>query len=221
MRWLCTALVPPCVALAIAGGAPDDARGLFQAHLGALVAVAATCAFAVRARIGDAVALVVGAGLCAVVHLAWRGTDGAFALAVLVAGSGAASSGLAAVGRAIGASALPCGALGAAVVWAAMSGVFWADDVAASLPYGKQHAFRQAVLHADAATACAYGVAHFDRLHDPVVYARARLAETLLTRPDPLPTGALWLCLGLLAWTVAVWRGADREAAATDDDEPS
>ncbi len=209
--------MPPLVALIVAGGSPDGGRELFQAHLGALVAASAICAFAVRARRLDAAAVVVSALLCAVLHLIWHG-DGAFALAVLIVGVGAASSGLAAVGRGIGTSALPAGALGAAAVWVAMSGVFWADDVASSLPYGKQHAFRQAVLHADAATACAYGVADYDRLHDPLVYAKVELASSLLSRPDPIPTGALWLCLGLLLWGVAVWLRVDREPAPNTDD---
>jgi len=213
--------VPPLVALVIAGGSPASGRELFQAHLGALVAASAVCAFAVRVRGVDVVAMGVGVLLCVLLHLVWHGTAGALALTVLIAGSAAAASGLAAVGRAIGTPALPAGALGAAVVWVAMTGVFWADDVAASLPYGKQHAFKQAVLHADAATACAYGVADFDRLHDPVVYGKVELASSLLTRPDPFPTGALWLCLGLLTWGVAVWLGADRERAPTDDDQPN
>ncbi len=152
----------------------------------------------------------------ALAHAAVAGSfDGAWALALLLLAVVAASSGLAAVGRAVGTPALTAGAVGAAVLWLAMTGLFWADGLAETLPATRQFRFRQAVLHLDVATACAYDAARFDRLHDPRVYREVPLAASLVRAPTAGPTGAAWLVVGLLAWGMAGWVGADRRREAS------
>jgi hypothetical protein len=132
------------------------------------------------------------------------GGGGLPAFALLVLAVGAAASGLAAVGRVVGAGAAGAGAAGAGVLWVAMTGLLWADDVAAGLAPARRHPFRQAVLHLDVATAAAYDAARHDRLREPAVYERVPLATSLVEPPAALPTGAAWLALGVCAWLVAV-----------------
>jgi hypothetical protein len=202
----------PAVGLLIARLVTDAGpRGLFQADLVALVLAVACGAFAVRTRRLVLVAVPAGAVAVAFAHAAVAGTfDGALALALLELGVVAAASGLAAVGRAVGTPALTAGAVSAAVLWLAMTGLLWADSLAETLPPARQFRFRQAVLHLDVATACAYDVARFDRLHDPRVYREVPLAASLVRAPTAGPTGAAWLVVGLLAWGMAGWVGAGR-----------
>lgn len=189
------------VARLVTGPGP---KGLFQADLVGLVCAVGCGAFAVRGRRLLLAAVPAGAALAGLAHAALAGTfEGAPAFALLDLGVVSAATGLAAVGRSVGTPALTAGTIGAAVLWLAMTGLFWADGLAETLPAAHQFRFRQAVLHLDAATACAYDAAHFDRLHDPRVYREVPLAASLVRAPTAGPTGAAWLVVGLLAWGAA------------------
>ena len=60
------------------------------------------------------------------------------------------------------------------------------------------------MLHLDAATACAYDAADFDRFHDERIYRRVPLAASLVRAPSAGSTSLAWLVLGALAWIAAL-----------------
>lgn len=190
----------------------DGAKGLFQADLVALVIATACGAFLVRLRLRSLLALVAGAGFAGCAHAIVAGFAGAPLLALLALAVSLAAAGLAALGRAVGTPALTAGALGASVLWVAMTGLFWADPVAGTLGRGERFPFRQAVIHLDPATACAYDVAKFDRFHDPRIYREVELAASTIRQPSAGPTGLAWLVVGLLALGMAGWLGRHDEA---------
>jgi transposase len=211
----------PAAGLLLAGLlAPDGPKGLFQADLVGLVLAAGCGAFGVRGRLVPIAALAVAGLLCGLAHAALAGSFTRLPdLWLLVGAVGAAASGLAALGRAVGAPALSAGTVGASVLWIAMTGLFWADPLAETLPATRQYRFRQAVLHLDPATAAAYSAARFDRLHDPRVYRDVPLAASLIRPPAASHTGSAWLAVGLLAWGVAGLLGVDRRRSPPDATE--
>jgi len=155
-----------------------------------------------RARLA---AWLLGVALLGTAHVAVSGgLAGAPSQVLLAFALGAAASGLAVLGRALGAPGLTAGAAACAVLWIAMTGLVWADDLAEALPRERRPAFRQAVVHLDAATACAFDAAGFDRFHDPLVYRRVPLAASLVRAPSAGPTALAWLALGICSWGVAL-----------------
>ncbi len=193
--------LPALAALAAWPLSADGAAGVFQTALAGLVVVVGVAAFLVRSRRWDLAALGAACVLLALVHALRAGSlAGAPALFLLAAGVCTAAAGLAACGRALGTPALTAGTAAGAVLWVAMCGLMWADDLAEALPRERRPAFRQAVLHLDAATACAYDVADFDRFHDPLVYRKVPLAASLVRAPAAPPTALAWFVLGVLAW---------------------
>jgi hypothetical protein len=201
-------LLPAAALAATAWAGEGGARGLFHADVAALVLAAAVGAWGAAGR-RALLALPASAVAAGVVHAAFaRSPEDGGAMALLVLGVGVAASGLASVSRALGAPAAAGGAVAASVLWAAMVGLSWADDVAESLPQERRGSFRQAVLHADPATAAAYGAARFDRLHDLRVYETVPLASSMIEPPAAWTTGASWAGVGLALWfgTVALGR---------------
>ncbi len=181
----------------------DSPKGLFQADLVALVVAVATSAFLVRPERMALVAMLVGVALAAIAHGLIAGFDGAAYFALLALGVSLAAAGLASLGSQIGAPELTAGTLGAAIVWIAMTGLFWADPVAGTLAPEDRFPFRQAVIHLDPATACAYDASNFDRFHDPRVYREVELAASTIEPPSAAPTGIAWSVVGILALAMA------------------
>jgi hypothetical protein len=202
----------PAAALLVAALATGaGARGRFQTDLAALVAMVVAGAFLVRLAWRPLAALALAALLGTVAHLLVGGAPGgAPALALLLLGAGAAPAGLAATGRALGASPQAAGLTATAVLCIALTGVVWADRVGDALPHARRYAFKQAVLDLDAATACAYAAAGFDRLHDPEIYDRVALASSAVRAPGALAPGLAWLAVGLLGGLAGALLGADR-----------
>jgi hypothetical protein len=191
----------------------DGAEGVFQADLVGLVAMVGCAAFVVRPRRVHGAALLAAALLLALVHVVAGGPlGGAVAQSLLGLAVGVAASGLAVLGRALGTPALTAGAAAGAVLWIGMTGLVWADDLAESLPRERRFAFRQAVVHLDAATACAFDAAHFDRFHDDRIYRRVPLAASLVRAPAATSTALAWMALGVLAWGGAVGLRLRRDA---------
>jgi hypothetical protein len=213
-RWgtLAAALLPVAGLFLLRWGADAALPAALAGLLAALALMAPLGAFGARGS--RALVLVPLAALLAgAVHglLEADAARGAAASALLL-GVGAATGGLAAVGRRVGAPDVPAGAVAAGVLWVAMLGLLWADPVAAALPRARRHGFRQAVLHVDPALAAAYGAAGHDRLRDPSVYFAVPLASSLVEAPGAFWTGATWLGVGLLAGAASVlvgggWRG--------------
>ncbi len=205
------------VLLQVPGAAPGS-KGLFQADVAALVAIAVVGAFAVDCSLRGALALLVLAALPAGVHWLLGGAFvGAPALAVLALGTAAAASGLAVLGRSIGAPRAAAGVVATAVLCTAMTGLRWADALAEHAAPQDRRTVRQAVLHVDLALACAYDAAGHDRLHDPEVYRHVPLAATLIERPTALRTGAIWMGVGFVCWGLGAVgaRRSRRRAAAS------
>ena len=210
------AVAPPLALLATALLGADGPRGLFQADLAALVAAAAVGAFAVRLWRLPLVAVPAAALLGLPAHLVAGGTPrGGLALALLLLAVGAAAAGLAAVGRGVRAPWPGAGLAAAGVLYVAMTGLVWADDVGDRLPAPRRFAFKQAVLHLDAATACAYDAADFDRFHDPSIYDHVKLASSAVRVPAALGTGLCWLAVGALGLGLGFVLGTDREGAVS------
>lgn len=155
-----------------------------------------------------AIGLVGAAGAAAAATLgAAHPPDGALvgAFASLVAVFGL-STGLATLGR-----SLRCPDPGAAicalvVVLAGLTAIRWVDPAAERLSLDRRANFRQAVLRADLATAAAYDVAGYDRLHAPDIYEDTTIASLPLALPEVLPCAAAWggvgLAFGLLGGVV-------------------
>jgi hypothetical protein len=217
-RWRAglVALLPAAAQGLVHAASTGGTRGVFQADLTAMVAIVAIAAFAVRGGRRGLWLVPGAAALSVLVHLGIAGGDGALSHGLLLLAAGVAAGGIAAVGRAIGAGRTASGAAAGGVLWLAMTGLFWAGEVAEVLPEPKRRAFRQAVLHADLATASAYGVAGFDRMHDGPVYRRVALASTLVGRPSAPHTAGAWLAVGLAFCGAAWWLGAGREAPHDD-----
>jgi hypothetical protein len=193
--------------------AGDGVQGVFRADLAGL-AVAAALGGALggaswKAAASAAVAAVLAGLVHALVAGSWGGASG---YALLVLGVALAAAGLAHLGRLCGAPSDAAALVGAGVPWVAMAGLFWADDVAARLSGALRFPLRQAVLHADPATAAAYG-AGFDRLRDSRVYDTVPLATSMVEPPDAVATGLLWVAFGAVAWGAAA--GARRWAASS------
>lgn len=182
-----------------------------------MLALVALAAFVLSPGRRGLLAVGAAALLSACVHAALiRGVDGAPAHFLLTLAAGTATAGLASVGRAIGAGRVPAGAVASAVLWVAMTGLFWADDVSEALPASKRRDFRQAVVHADLATASAYGAAGFERMHDGPVYSRVPMASALVGRPSAPHTAGAWIAVGLALCGAAGWIGAGRKAPHDD-----
>ncbi len=180
------------------------ARGLFQADVVGLALVTSLGAFGRVAGWRPLVRLVAAALLLTVGHGVVAGAlDGALALGCVALGIGVAAAGLATLGRAVGAAASSSAVIATAVLVTAMLGLSWADPVGDELPLGKRYAFKQAVLHLDAATAVAYDAAKLDRFHDASVYSRVKLASGAVAPPEAIPTGLFWLVVGVLALLIA------------------
>lgn len=189
----------PAAAMLVARVFADEgARGLFQADAVALAVTATLAAFGARF---DRRACAVLAGACvavmAVHGVLGGGLAGALRLGALALGVGTAAGGLALLGLRLGAPRSTAGVIATSVPVLAMLGLFWADPVGDRLPAGERFAFKQAVLHLDAATAAAFGAAGFDRFHDTRVYQEVDLATEAVRAPDAVPTGLAWFILGL------------------------
>ncbi len=206
---------PALATLAAAPFTKAGAAGVFQADLVGLVTIVAVAAFLVRPKRNELLA-VLGAALA--LGLAHVLAGGAFArapaLMLLALAVATAASGLAAVGRALGTPTLTAGGAAAAVLWIAMTGLLWADDMAEALPRAERVGFKQAVLHLDAATACAYDAADYDRFHDPDIYRDVKLATSIVRAPEAATTALAWLLFGAVAWGAAVALGARRPTQA-------
>ena len=95
---------PPAAMLLVRLFAAEGAVGLFQTDLAALVVAAGVSAFAMRARLLSFAAILLAAVLCALSHALLGGSlGGAPAVGWLVLASGVGASGLAAIGRGLGA----------------------------------------------------------------------------------------------------------------------
>ena len=209
---------PPAAMLLAAPFTAAGATGLFQADLVGLVVSAGISALAVRRRPLLLVAPVVAALLCACVHLLLGGgLSGSVVVAWLFLATAAAASGLSALGRGLGAPWLTAGAFGAGVLWVALSGLFWADDLSERLPRERRYEFKQAVMDLDLATACAYDGAALDRFHEPAVYRDLPIASSIVAAPTAGTTGGIWLLVGLLSWGVAWVLGRYRSASSRGD----
>ncbi|MDJ0520661.1 MAG: hypothetical protein QNJ90_01160 [Planctomycetota bacterium] len=205
--------LPPLAALVAAPLTASGAEGVFQTDVVGLVAVVGVAGFAVRVRRAHLLALLAAALLLGGVHLAAGGAlAGAPKQVLLACGVGLAASGLAALGRTLGTPALTAGSAAVAVLFVAMTGLVWADDIAEELPRSERFAFRQAVLHLDPATACAFDVAGFDRFHSPLIYRRVQLTTSAVRAPDAVPTGLAWLVFGAVAWGAAAGLRFRRES---------
>lgn len=214
------AAAPAFAMLLAAPFAASGAEGLFQVDLAGLVVCAGVSALAVRRRPLLLMTPVAAALLCALVHLVLgsllsgsASLAGALAAGWLVLATAVAASGLSAVGRGLRAPWLTAGALGAGILWVAMTGLYWADPLSERLPRERRYECKQAVLQLDLATACAYDGAGFDRFHEPTVYRDLPIASSIVAAPSAGPTGAIWLLVGLLAWGVAWLLGVDRRTA--------
>lgn len=194
------ACAPAAAMLAVAPFAEDGAHGLFQSDAAALAATAALWAFVARARPRVLGLLALATVPAAGVHLLLGGTPGSLVgWCALLLGVGAAAGGLALLGRRVGAPGVSAAVLATAVPVTAMLGLFWADPLGDVLPQAGRYAFKQAVVHADAATAAAYGAADHDRLHEARVYREVPLATEAVEPPAAVSTGLLWLVVGVLA----------------------
>lgn len=204
LREAALVLLPALALLGTAAIAAPGAKGRFQCALAGMTVAVAVGAFG-RGRAPAVAARLAGAALLAAAAfgLLAGDADGALAVGFLLFAVAVASSGLAALGRRVGAPGVSAAAVAASVLWVAMAGLFWADGAAEHLDRTRRRPFRQAVLHVDPALALAYDGAHFDRLHSEEVYFDVELASSLYERPAAFPTGALWLAAGILAWAAA------------------
>jgi len=179
-------------------GASDAA-----AHFHRLVLAAGACAVVgafVRpagAALSTGLVGAAGASLAATWGAA-HAVDGALLGAFTV---GAAAAGLAWGVASLG-RALRCPDPGAAisaliVVTAGLTALRWVDPAAERLPAERRAAWRQAVLRADLATAAAYEVAGYDRLHAPDVYDATTIASLPLALPELTPCAAAWASVGV------------------------
>jgi hypothetical protein len=186
----------------------EGPAGRFQAGLAALLAAASLGAFVARGP-RDVAAL---AGACALAApFAWIGgaTGGqGLALAALCAAAAGAAGGVASLGRALGARDPGPGAVALAVLATSACGAFWAERVAERLPVVERPLVRQALLHADLATALAYGAAGHDRLREPGIYESVPLASSTVEVPRAGPTALLWAGVALAALLAARAVGA-------------
>jgi hypothetical protein len=204
MRLVLLAAAPAAAFAVVAIVGEGGARGLFLADLAGLLGLAAAGAFALRPSGREVAALAGAAGLLAALHAAWGdGAGGTVALLWLALAAACVASGVAVLGRALRAPRVPAGTAAFGLLCAAATGLWWADPLAASLPRERRFVVRQAVLHADLATACAYDAAGYDRLHDPAIYDHVPLAASLVRTPGAPVTGGAWLVVGLLAWGAA------------------
>ena len=168
-----------------------NASGLFRADAAALAVTATLWAFVAEPAPRRLGVLVLAAVVLVPVHaLLGGGFGGGLHLAALALGVGAGAGGIAVLGRRLGAPRVGAGVVATAVLVLAMVGLFWADPVGDRLPHAKRFAFKQAVLHLDAATAAAYDAAAFDRFHEPRVYAEVPLVTEAVRAPTALPTAA-------------------------------
>ncbi len=199
-------LVPLVAQIGVFAFGPGGSLGAFHACAVLLTLTAAVFAFLPLAGRETVLAVCAVAVLGLLVHGVAAGFAGAPALGWLVACVGGAVAGAAAFGDALGNSRPASGAVAALLLCTAMTATFWADDAAAHVPAKQRQEVRQAIVHIDPLMAAAYGAADHDRLHDADVYNALPLASALIERPSPLPTGALWLAVGLAlagaAWVV-------------------
>ena len=184
--------------------AVEGLEGLFQTSLAGLVCATGLAALGVRKRRLLLVAGPASALLCSILHLVLGGTlAGAGTLLWLMVASMAAATGLAGVGRALGAPWLTAGALSAGVLWVAMTALFWVDGMSERLPQEQRFEFKQAAMQIDLATAAAYGM-DFDRFHAPAVYRDLPIASSIIAAPSAGKTGGLWLVMGFVTWSLAL-----------------
>ncbi len=189
-------LLPLLVALWVWTVGPQGAEGRFQVVVAAMCVAAALEAFPRRTARAVFRAPTQGVVLLALLLGLGASLETALTQGALLVGVALAAGGLAALGRGVGAGWVGAGAVGLALVCVAMSGLFWADDLAAGVPLERRPALRQAVLHLDPATAAAYAEPGFDRLRSrPEIYRDVPLASTLIAAPQPAHTAAAWLLL--------------------------
>lgn len=201
-----------CGALVAAFG-PPDAQGHFHAGVAMLVAAAAAYGFLSLTRRQATAALAFGGVLAGALLLAMGHSLGqALRGAALVAAAGLSAHGLAALGRALGAGRAGAGTGAFAVGVAALTGLWWAEPLAAAAPPGARFALRQAVLDLDLCTALAYDAIGLDRLLQSTVYGVVPLASSSVSRPSAVEAAGWWGALGLLAALAALLleRGAAR-----------
>jgi hypothetical protein len=212
------------VAALVAGDGPAAAFRADALGIAAAVALAAFAGGGTLARLAriPAAALLLATARVALGSPPGAPAGGAVALAALAAGAMAATAGLRAAGERARCPAPAAGAAAAAVLWTACAGVWWADGLAAAVPAGRRGLVREAVLAVDPFTAAAYGVAGWDRLKDPDVYARTTVGTLPVRRPNALGTSAWWAATGLAAGAAAFAtrprrRGAGDAAVAVPD----
>lgn len=194
--------------------ADEGPRGLFQIDVAGMAAFATVAAFALRPTRASMLGLAAALLPALLVHVILGGSVASLgALAVLMLGVGSAAGGLALLGRRVGAPDGSAGVIAMAVVVVGMLGLFWADPLGDRLPREKRFAFKQAVVHLDAATAAAYDAAAFDRFHGTRVYAEVPLATEAVRQPTAFATGLAWLVLGLVCGGVAALVGRSEPAA--------
>lgn len=168
-----------------------------------MLGAASSTAVAAFARPGRRAALIglfgaTGAALAAVVLRTGTVKDGAALAALAILCSTTLFGwGLATLGR-----SLRCPDPGVAIcvlisVVTGLNSLRWVDPVAERLPLERRAAFRTAVLGADLATAAAYDVAGYDRLHAPDIYEETTIASLPMALPDALPASAAWAAVGV------------------------
>ena len=177
-----------------------SAESVFRA---VVLGAAASATVAAFARPMPGAALVglwgaAGAALAAVVARSGPVPDGAFLAALGISLAATLFGwGLATFGR-----AFRCPDPGAAIcamvaVVAGLTSLRWVDPIAERLPLDRRADFRRAVFGTDLATAAAYDVAGYDRLHAPDVYEDTTIASLPMALPDVLPASAAWTVVGV------------------------
>jgi hypothetical protein len=119
------------------------------------------------------------------------GVPGALRLGALAVALGAAAASLGALGTRLRCPRPAAAAIACGVLWAAATGVWWADDAAERLPLDRRSRLRQAVLRVDWVTSAAYG-AGYDRLRAGDVYAKTTIGTLALEPPRPVDTALWW-----------------------------
>ena len=197
------------------------AEALFRGDAAGLSLAVAVAAFSPRGTRAALVRMALVSLLLAAAHAAAaaalsRSVGGAPALALLSLAVMAGTEGLGSLGRAFGVPDPAAGAIGAAVLWLACGGLWWADAFAERFAQERRPAVRQAVLDLDPFTAAAYDAAGLDRLHLPEVYEGTTIATVAVARPTAVETSAWWGGLGLVLGAAAAGvRRLRRPAAAS------
>ncbi len=161
-----------------------------------------------------------GAGLASVIARAASVPQGAYVAALAIPiGATLFAWGLATLGR-----SLRCPDPGVALcaliaVVTGLTSLRWVDPIAERLSLERRGEFRRSVFKSDLATAAAYEVAGYDRLHAPDVYDETTIASLPMALPQTRSAAAAWsivgIALGALGFLVASVRRRLVERRAT------